>query len=120
MNQMPRKSVISKIADNHGVSKVEAERIMRTVLDGVAEELADRGRFHVAEIGSITIARRRPRRYFNPRTLQESVSGGDFALKLNISRRMRARLDGRPAARSYPLQAGRWIRAATRGRFAAR
>ena len=65
---------------------------MRTVLEGVAEELAERGRFHVAEIGSITVAPRRPRRYFNPRTLKEAVSDGDAALKINISKSMRARM----------------------------
>ena len=98
MNEMPRKSVVARIADVHNVSKVDAERIMRTVLDAIAEELAERGRFHVAEIGSITVAERRPRRYFNPRTLKESVSGGDHALKINISKRMKGRLFRKPAA----------------------
>jgi len=90
---MPRKAVITRVAEEQGVSKVEAERIVRSVLESVAEELAARGRFHVAEIGSVSIAKRPPRRYFNPRTNAVSVSSGDVALKVNISKQMRERLD---------------------------
>lgn len=86
---MPRKAVIAEIAKTHGVSKVEAEKILRTVLQSIATELSVRGRFHIAEIGSVTVATRPPRRYFNPRTREESTSGGDHALKINISKQMR-------------------------------
>lgn len=89
---MPRKAVITRVAAEQGISKVEAERLVRAVLESVAEELAERGRFHVAEIGSVTVARRPPRRYFNPRTSAVSLSAGDVALKVNISKQMRERL----------------------------
>jgi nucleoid DNA-binding protein len=92
-SDMPRKTVIAQVARQHGVSKVEAEKIVRTVLESVAAELAARGRFHIAEVGSVTVAERPPRRYFNPRTGEESVSGGGKALKINISKHMKARLD---------------------------
>ncbi len=92
-NDMPRKSVIAQVARKHRVSKVEAEKIVRTVLESVATELAERGRFHVAEVGSVTVAERPPRRYFNPRTGEESISGGGKALKINISKQMKVRLD---------------------------
>lgn len=100
MKDMPRKAVISLIAERHDVTKVEAERIMRTVLEGIAGELAERDRFHIAEIGSVTVAPRQPRRYFNPRTLAEAVSEGDHALKINISKAMRARLNGHRPSRA--------------------
>jgi nucleoid DNA-binding protein len=89
---MPRRAVVSRIAEVHGVTKVEAELILRTALTAIAEQIAARGRFHVAEVGSITFSKRRPRRYFNPRTREESVSDGDVALKIKISKSMRARL----------------------------
>lgn len=89
---MPRKAVITQVAGDQGVSKIDAERIVRTVLEAVASELAKRGRFHIAEIGSVSVATRPPRRYFNPRTLSEDVSHGDTALKINISKQMRERL----------------------------
>lgn len=89
---MPRRAVVSKIADSHGMTKVEAERILRTALAAVAEQIAARGRFHMAEVGSISFARREPRRYFNPRTREDSVSEGDIALKIKISKSMRQRL----------------------------
>lgn len=95
VEQQPRKSVIARVAKAHGITKVESERILRTALEGIAEEIALRGRFHVAEIGSITAAPRRPRRYFNPRTLREAVSDGDVALKISISKKMRAKMLGR-------------------------
>jgi len=91
---MPRRAVVSKIAEAHGVTKVEAERILRTALSAVAEQIAARGRFHLAEVGSISFSRREPRRYFNPRTRVDSVSEGDIALKIKISKAMRQRLDG--------------------------
>lgn len=91
---MPRRAVVSKIADAHGVTKVEAERILRTALSAVAEQIALRGRFHLAEVGSISFSKRQPRRYFNPRTRADSVSEGDIALKIKISKSMRQRLDG--------------------------
>ena len=89
---MPRRAVVSQIADTHGVTKVEAEEILRTALSAISEQIASRGRFHIAEVGSITFSRRRPRRYFNPRTREESVSEGDVALKIKISKAMKARL----------------------------
>jgi len=88
---MPRRAVVSKIADAHNMSKVEAELVLRTALSGVAEQVSKRGRFHVAEIGSIAIVKRKPRRYFNPRTQKESVSKGDVALKIKISKSMKQR-----------------------------
>ena len=89
---MPRKAVIARVAKDHGVSKMEAERLLRGVLNAIAEELADRSRFHIAEIGSLSVAKRPPRRYFNPRTEAVAVSDGDVALKVNISKQMRERL----------------------------
>jgi nucleoid DNA-binding protein len=91
---MPRKAVIARVAREERVSKVEAERLVRTVLEAIADQLAKRGRFHVAEIGSLSIAVRPPRRYFNPRTRRDAVSHGDTALKINISKQMRERLNG--------------------------
>ena len=72
----------------------------RALLACPAGELAERERFHIAEIGSVTVAPRQPRRYFNPRTLAEAVSEGDHALKINISKAMRARLNGHRAGRA--------------------
>lgn len=86
---MPRRSVVSKIAEEHDLTKVEAEKVLRTALGAIAEQLAERGRFHIAEIGSVTVAERRPRRYFNPRTKKETVSSGDVALKIKISKAMK-------------------------------
>jgi len=86
---MPRRAIVSKIAEEHGLTKVEAERVLRTALGEIARQLAERGRFHVAEVGSITVARRKPRRYYNPRTKAETVSSGDYALKIKISKFMR-------------------------------
>lgn len=90
---MPRKAVISKLAERHDISKVEAERVLRTALESIGEQIALRGRFHVAEIGSITVAERPPRKYFNPRTKKEAISSGDISLKINISKKMRSRID---------------------------
>jgi nucleoid DNA-binding protein len=90
---MPRKAVISKLAESHDLSKVEAERVLRTALLAISEQLALRGRFHVAEVGSITVAKRPPRRYFNPRTKKDAISEGDISLKINISKQMRKRID---------------------------
>jgi nucleoid DNA-binding protein len=90
---MPRRAVVSKIAEEHGVTKIEAEKILRTALSAVADQIALRGRFHMAEVGSITFTRREPRRYFNPRTRADAVSDGDIALKIRISKSMRSRLD---------------------------
>ena len=95
---MPRRAVVSKIAEAHGLTKIEAERVLRTALEGIAEQIAARGRFHVAEVGSISATRREPRRYFNPRTRKESVSDGDLALKIKISKGMRARIKHNPKA----------------------
>lgn len=89
---MPRRSVICRVADEQGVTRTEAERIVRSVLEAVASELSERGRFHVAEIGSIRLSERAPRRYFNPRTKVEDVSRGDVVLKINISKKMRRRV----------------------------
>ena len=90
---MPRKAVINRLSESHDMSKIEAERVLRTVMETVAEQLVQRGRFHIAEIGSVSIAKRPPRRYFNPRTKKEALSEGDISLKINISKQMRSRIE---------------------------
>lgn len=89
---LPRRAVIAEIAKAHSMTKIEAEQILRTALSAIADQLAERERFHIAEIGSITVAERNPRRYFNPRTRKESISEGVFALKIRISKAMKHRL----------------------------
>ena len=86
---MPRRAVVSKIAEDHNLTKVEAEKVLRTALKEIAQHLVKRGRFHIAEVGSITVARRKPRKYYNPRTKSETVSSGDFALKIKISKSLK-------------------------------
>jgi|TARA_R100000687_G_C6386837_1_gene135375 nucleoid DNA-binding protein len=90
---MPRKAVIARVAKENSISKTEAEQLVHSVLDAVAVEICQRGRFHIAEIGSVSVAERPPRRYFNPRTRKEAVSQGDQVLKINISKQMRERLN---------------------------
>lgn len=89
---MPRKAVIARVAQQQELTKVEAERLVRVVLEAIASELSERGRFHIAEVGSVSVAKRPPRRYFDPRTRSDAVSSGDLALKINISKQMRKRL----------------------------
>lgn len=89
---MPRKAVIARVAKENDISKTDAEQLVRSVLEAVAAEIGERGRFHIAEIGSVSVAARPPRRYFNPRTRTEAVSQGDQVLKINISKQMRERL----------------------------
>lgn len=92
-HDMPRRAVIAAIAREHGVSKIEADHILRTALGEIASQLAQRKRFHIAEIGSLSVARRPPRPYFNPRTRSDAMSSGDVALRANISKRMRKTIE---------------------------
>ena len=89
---MPRRAVVCRIAEDHGMTKTDAERVLRDALDEIAEQLVERGRFHIAEIGSLHLSERAPRKYFNPRTNVQDVSRGDIALKINISKKLRRRL----------------------------
>lgn len=89
---MPRRAVVSQIAEAHGFTKIEAEKILKTALDAIALQIGTRGKFHIAEIGSVSVAPRQPRRYFNPRTLENSVSEGDVALKIKISKSMKTKI----------------------------
>lgn len=85
----PRKTLIESVATKHALSKADADRIISIVFDAIANEVVDKGRFHIAEIGSITAQCRAPRPYFNPRTKQEEVSKGTVSLKISISKKMR-------------------------------
>ena len=89
---MPRRSVVSDIADAHGLTKVEAEKVLETTLEAIANQIAERGRFHIAEFGSVSVKVRPPRPYFNPKTEVMSVSDGDVSLKIRISKAMKERL----------------------------
>lgn len=89
---MPRRAVVSEIAEAHNMTKVEAEKILETTLNAIASQIASRGRFHIAEFGSVSVKIRPPRSYFNPKTETMSVSDGDVSLKIRISKAMRFRL----------------------------
>jgi len=92
--EMPRKAVIARIADSQNLTKVEAEKMLQAVLNEIAQEIAERGRFHIAEIGSVSVVHRRPRRFFDPRNQTEAMSAGSTSLKINMSKAMRTRIEG--------------------------
>jgi integration host factor subunit beta len=68
-----KKDMAKAIADEMGLTQVQAKEIVQRVFDGITETLLNEGRIELRNFGVFEVRKRRPRRARNPRT-GENVS----------------------------------------------
>jgi DNA-binding protein HU-beta/integration host factor subunit beta len=67
---MTKKDLAKAIAEEMGLTQIQAKEIIQRVFDGITETLLHEGRLELRNFGVFEVKRRRPRRARNPRTGQ--------------------------------------------------
>ena len=65
---MTKADLVERISEMAGVSKAEAEEVVKTVLDAIVEALRRGEKIELRGFGSFRIRKRRPRQGRNPKT----------------------------------------------------
>jgi len=65
---MTKKDMAKAIAEEMGLTQVQAREIVQRVFDGIVETLLNEGRIELRNFGVFEVRQRRPRRARNPRT----------------------------------------------------
>lgn len=65
---MNKAALVERIAERHGVTKADAERIMDTVIDSITSTLKGGGEVAIAGLGAFKVRARAARTARNPRT----------------------------------------------------
>ncbi len=65
---MTKKDMAKAIADEMGLTQVQAREIVQRVFDGITETLLHEGRIELRNFGVFEVRKRKPRRARNPRT----------------------------------------------------
>ncbi len=66
---MTKAELIAKIAEETGLTKSQADKVLNTLVDVVTEEIKTGGNMTLAGLGSFTVVRREARKGHNPKTM---------------------------------------------------
>src|SRR5271155_5536940 len=65
---MTKKDMAKAIADEMGLTQIQAKEIVQKVFDGITETLLKEGRIELRNFGVFEVKKRKPRKARNPRT----------------------------------------------------
>lgn len=65
---MNKAALVERLAERHGVTKADAERMMDTIIDSITETLRGGGEVAIAGLGMFKVRARAARTARNPRT----------------------------------------------------
>lgn len=66
---MTKAELIAKIAEETGITKSQADKVINTLVDVVTDEIKANGNMTLAGLGSFTVVRREARKGHNPKTM---------------------------------------------------
>ena len=65
---MTKKDMAKAIAEEMGLTQIQAREIIQRVLDGITQTLLNEGRIELRNFGVFEVKKRKPRKARNPRT----------------------------------------------------
>jgi integration host factor subunit beta len=65
---MTKKDMAKAIAEEMGLTQIQAKEIVQRVFDGITETLVQEGRIELRNFGVFEVKKRKPRKARNPRT----------------------------------------------------
>lgn len=65
---MTKKDMAKAIAEEMGLTQIQAKEIVQRVFDGITETLVQEGRIDLRNFGVFEVKKRKPRKARNPRT----------------------------------------------------
>lgn len=66
---MTKAELIAKIAEETGITKSQADKVVNTLVEVVTDEIKTAGNMTLAGLGSFTVVRREARKGHNPKTM---------------------------------------------------
>jgi integration host factor subunit beta len=91
---MIRSELVAKIAaENPGLTKADAEKIIHAIFDTIAEHLAEGGRVELRGFGAFSARHRDARTGRNPRNGQSVQVNAKVVPFFKVGRELRARLN---------------------------
>jgi DNA-binding protein HU-beta len=86
---MNKSELVSKVAESTGVSKVAAEKTLKSVLDVIANALANDESVTLIGFGSFSVATRAARIGRNPQTGKEIKIAEKKVVKFNVGKNLK-------------------------------
>jgi nucleoid DNA-binding protein len=87
-----KKDLARAIAEDMGLTQIQAREVVQRVLDGITETLVQQGRLELRNFGVFEVKRRRPRRARNPRTGQTVAVPARLVVAFKPGREMQQRV----------------------------
>jgi DNA-binding protein HU-beta len=90
---MKKAELVSKLADQTGVSKAKVDEVLGALVSVIGEEVAAGGDVALTGLGSFSLSERPARRGRNPRTGEEIEIGPSRSLKFKPSKTIKDKLN---------------------------
>jgi len=86
---MTKAELIAKIADDTGITKSQAEKVLNTLVGVVTEEIKSSGSMTLAGLGSFSVVRREARKGHNPKTMAPMDIPASNAVKFKSAKALK-------------------------------
>jgi nucleoid DNA-binding protein len=89
---MTKKDMANVIAQEMGLTQIQAKEVIQRVFDSITATLLNEGRIELRNFGVFEVKRRRPRRGRNPRTGEKVAVPAKLVVTFKQGREMEARV----------------------------
>ena len=89
---MTKKDMAKAIAEETGLTQMQAKELVQRVLDGITETLLQEGRIELRNFGIFEVKKRRPRKARNPRTGEQVHVPEKLVVTFKAGREMEQRV----------------------------
>lgn len=96
MATVTKKELIERIAEEHGLKRVNVRVIVQAFLDTIVDELSKGNRLEFRDFGVFESKTRAPRKAQNPKTLDKVTVPSRRTVKFKVGRVMKMRLHENP------------------------
>lgn len=86
---MNKVELVSAMAQNAEMSKVDAEKALKAFIDVVTEEMKKGGKVHLVDFGTFEVSERAARKGRNPHTAEEILIPASKAPKFKAGKHLR-------------------------------
>ncbi len=86
---MTKAELIAKIAEETGVTKSQADKVLNTLVETVTEEIKSSGSMTISGLGSFTVVRREARKGHNPKTMAPMDIPASNAVKFKSAKALK-------------------------------
>ena len=89
---MTKKDMAKAIAEEMGITQIQAREIVQRVFDGITETLVQEGRIELRNFGVFEVKKRKPRKARNPRTGEKVTVPAKLVVTFKPGRKMEERV----------------------------